>query len=110
MTKKHKNFSLRLKIGDQVKVIAGEKKGFLGKISAIQKNNTNSKVILEGIEKRLKLVKGVQGPNKTVEIPLLIHVSNVMIWNPEKLKVSRIGSEFREGKKVRIFKNSNTII
>lgn len=80
-----------LKTGDQVKVITGEKKGFLGKIKAIIKKK--SSVIIEGILPKIKILKStsINDETKTKELPILIHISNVMLWDSTIGKISRIG-------------------
>ncbi len=104
-----------VKKGDQVKVISGEQKGFLGIISSIVKKK--SSVILEGIVPRIKYLKNpqAQGEAKKIELPILIHVSNVMLWDKQVNKPSRIGykesltSENKIEKK-RYFKKSGNLI
>jgi large subunit ribosomal protein L24 len=103
--------------GDQVKVITGSKKGFMGKISSIF--TKKSLVIIEGILPRLKYKKSSsrlsedQAQAPTVqELPLYIHISNVMLWDPEVNQVSRIGYKkfTNQNKKQRFFKKSGTVV
>jgi large subunit ribosomal protein L24 len=100
-----------IKVGDRVKVIAGSQKGILGNVLSIFQKN--SMVILEGILPRIKYVKNAQGQSqetKKVEIPLSIHISNVMLWDKNVSKPSRIGYKIHEGKKTRYFKKSGNLI
>ena len=101
-----------LKIGDKVKVIAGLQKGFLGNISSIL--TKKSTLIIEGINPRVTYRKNPQSesntPNKKVEIPVTIHISNVMIWDKEQNRVGRIGFKMINCEKKRYFKKSNQII
>jgi large subunit ribosomal protein L24 len=117
MIKKIKN---HIKKGDQVKIISGEQKGFLGKIEKIL--TKKSSVILEGILPRIKFVKNSKTTNqqqesKKIELPILIHISNVMLWDKEKNQVSRIGYKIEnknitnqkiKTKKERYFKKSGS--
>lgn len=107
MTKIEKN---HVKKGDQVKVISGEQKGFLGIIAEV--NKKTSRVSLEGIVPRIKYVKNRQqgGEAQKVELPIFIHISNVMLWDKQSNKASRIGYKVQEGKKVRYFKKSGNIL
>ena len=80
--------------GDLVKIISGGQKGFLGKILTVL--NKKSSVIVEGVVPRLKYLKNKQKTqqqeeSKRVELPILIHISNVMLWDSEKNQASRIG-------------------
>jgi large subunit ribosomal protein L24 len=104
-----------VKKGDQVKVISGEQKGFLGVISSVIKKK--SSVILEGILPRVKYVKNAQsaqGEPRKIELPILIHVSNVMLWDKEANKPSRIGyknsTSGTKTEKKRYFKKSGNLI
>jgi large subunit ribosomal protein L24 len=98
-----------IKIGDKVQVITGEQKGFLGIILSFVKKK--SLIILEGISPRIKYSKKSQnGETKKVEIPVTIHVSNVMLWDKQTNETSRIGYKLIEGKKKRYFKKSGIIL
>ena len=98
-----------LKIGDKVKVIAGDQKGFLGNILAISKKQSTLQI--DGILPRIKFLKNSQGgESKKVEIPLAIHFSNVMLWDEKGNQVSRIGSQISQGNKKRYFKKSGNIL
>lgn len=107
MTKIEKN---HVKKGDQVKVISGEQKGFLGIISSVDKKT--SRVSLEGILPRIKYVKNRQqgGEAQKVDLPIFIHISNVMLWDKQGNTASRIGYKINEDKKVRYFKKSGNVL
>jgi large subunit ribosomal protein L24 len=68
---------LHVKIGDQVKVIAGQEKGKIGIIKAL--NSKTSKVIVEGVNLKIKHLKPKSakesGQIQKLEFP--IHSSNV---------------------------------
>jgi large subunit ribosomal protein L24 len=98
-----------IKIGDKIKVIAGDQKGFLGNVLSISKKD--SSVILDGLLPRVRFMKNSQGGDpKKVEIPLSIHVSNVMLWDKEANKADRIGMKEIDGQKKRYFKKSGHIL
>lgn len=98
-----------IKIGDKIKVIAGDQKGFLGNVLSISKKD--SSVILDGLLPRVRFMKNSQGGDpKKVEIPLSIHVSNVMLWDKEANKADRIGMKEIDGRKKRYFKKSGHIL
>lgn len=92
-----------LKIGDNVRVIAGKDKGKEGKIIKTLKNE--DRVVVEGINMVTKHVKP-SAQNETggiVKKEASIHVSNVMIIDSKTKKPSRIAHEIDEkGKKHRI--------
>lgn len=97
---------LHIKKGDQVLVLAGKDKGVKGEVLQVL------------VEKQRALVKGVniitkhakpsaqnpQGGIVKSEAP--IHISNLMVINPETGKAARVGRTRNEaGKLVRVFKN-----
>jgi large subunit ribosomal protein L24 len=96
----------RLKIGDQVKIITGKKKGQIGIISALFPKK--SLVSIEGIY-LLKMSKDKLGENQQEKkIPILLHSSNLMLWNLNE--GGRIGFKYVENEKKRFFKKSGNII
>ena len=98
-----------IKTGDQVKIIAGNQKGLIGKIVSIDFKSLT--VILDNVTPRIKYRKDTQnGNSKKLEIQLPIHISNVMVWDKEKNQVSRIGYKTIEGKKKRYFKKSGNLV
>ena len=98
-----------MKVGDKVKVISGSQKGILGSILTISKQK--SLVTIEGVSGRIKVKKLPQSKEaKKIELPTFIHVSNIMLWDKESAKVSRIGYRFLDGLKVRYFKKSGNLV
>nr|YP_010337578.1 ribosomal protein L24 [Dixoniella grisea]UNJ17163.1 ribosomal protein L24 [Dixoniella grisea] len=83
------NIKMRLKEGDEVKVIAGRDKGKIGKIKDLLRNK--SMVIVDGINIKTKHYKTRQeqekGQIKQIEFP--IHISNIMFYDIEKQVVSK---------------------
>jgi large subunit ribosomal protein L24 len=104
-----KKTSSHVKIGDKVKVISGNQKGFIGVIASLI--TKKSVVILDGITPRIKFVKNPQGEDsKKVEIQIPIHTSNVMLWDKDANVASKIGYKVVNEKKVRYFKKSGNIV
>jgi len=97
----------KLKIGDKVKILAGEQKGKIGTISAFfqkvkKKNKSQIKektfekeryVYIKEIPTRLKYIKAQPGMNEKQgelqkkEIPVAIHISNITLWLPNNSNV-----------------------
>ena len=100
--------ALKIKKGDNVRVIAGKDKLKEGKVISVnQKNNT---VIVEGVNVRTKHTKpsaaNQTGGIITQEGP--IDASNVMYVH--KGKTTRIGYKVEDGKKVRVAKTTGDVI
>ena len=97
----------RIQKGDEVIVIAGKaaNKGQRGTVVAVH----GDRVVVEGINLVCKHVKpnpqlGIEGGIVKKEASL--HVSNVMLFNPETGKGERVGFRFEDGVKYRYFKSS----
>jgi large subunit ribosomal protein L24 len=87
----------KIKKGDNVIVIAGRDKGKTGRVLEVLRDS--DRIVVEGVQRVTKHVKAGQtqrgtrtGGIETVEAP--IHVSNVMLVDPETKKGTRVG--FRE--------------
>lgn len=100
----------RIRVGDDVIVIAGKDKGRRGTVLKI----AAGKVVVEGIN----LVKKHQKPNPNAgvtgginEQEMPIHASNVMLFNPSTNKGDRVGFKLLEdNKKVRYFKSNGEVV
>ncbi len=98
----------KIKVGDTVKVIAGKDKGKEGEVLKI--DHKNGKVIVKDVNMVTKHNKqSQQNPNGGIikfEAPL--DISNVMLLVGGK--VTRVGFEVKDGKKVRIAKIDGSVI
>ncbi len=99
---------MRLKKNDTVMIIAGKDKGKTGKIVKI--DPSSERVYVQGCNMVMKTQKKRTQQDKggIVEIEAPIHVSNVQLISKDK--PSRIGYEFRDGKKVRIAKKTGEVL
>lgn len=102
----------RIRLNDEVIVIAGKDKGAIGNVSSVLEN----KVIVNGVNVAKKHVKpnpktGVEGGVVDKEMP--INISNVALYNPETKKAGRIGFRINKDKgnnKERFFKSNNKVV
>lgn len=101
---------MKIKKGDNIKVISGKDKGKTGKI--LRALPREDKVLIEGVnvKKRHRRPTRTNQHGQIVDITLPIHVSNVMIIDPKTNKPTRIGSKVVNGKKVRVARKSGTQI
>ncbi len=100
-----KQQKLHIKVGDSVKVLAGESNGQEGKILSIDK--IKSRAIVEGVNLIKKHTKpsAANPQGGIVETEAGIHISNLMIVHNGQ--ASRLGrKENKEGKLVRYSKKS----
>jgi len=101
---------LKIKTGDQVRVIAGDHKGSEGKIMRV--DIAKNKAIVEGVNMVSKhekpSAKNPQGG--IVQKEALLHISNLSLIDSKSGDTTRVGYEIRDGKKVRVSRKSNEVI
>lgn len=100
--------TLHTKTGDRVVVLSGKDKGKIGNIKKV--DTENGKVLVEGVNLKTKAQKpnpmaGIEGGLNKVEA--MVDSSNVMVVCPACEKATRIKTEERNGKKVRVCKKCN---
>ena len=92
----------KLKVNDEVIVLAGKDNGKKGKVTKI--NFKKNRVHVEGVNLVKKALKPIQenpsGGFADVEVPL--HISNVAVVSPKTGKATRVRIETKDGKKVRV--------
>ncbi len=101
----------KIKKGDTVKILAGKDKGKTGKVLRVLKDA--GRVVVEGVNIHTKFVKARRAgqPGQKVTLPSALHVSNVMIVDPNSGKPSRVGYQILDnGDKQRIAKASGKAI
>ena len=92
---------MKYKVGDNVKIIAGDQKGSSGKIIKIYR--AKNKALVEGIN----MVKKHNKPNSNnpkggiVEKEAPIHISNISFVTKDG-NATRVGYKIEDGNKVRI--------
>ena len=100
---------MKFKVGDNVKVIAGDEKNSSGKIIKIYR--AKNKALVEGVN----MVKKHNKPNANspkggiVEKEAPIHISNLSLTTKDG-DATRVGYKIEEGKKVRISIKTKEII
>jgi len=100
---------MKFKVGDNVKIIAGDQKGSSGKIIKIFRSK--NKVLVEG----MNMVKKHNKPNANnpkggiIEKEAPIHVSNLSFVTKEG-ESTRISYKVEDGKKVRVAIKTKEII
>lgn len=95
---------MKVKKGDQIKIITGNDRGKTGKVLAVLPEL--GKLIVEGINIKKKHVRprsqGKKG--ELVRIPAPVNMSNVMIFCSKCNKPARIGYKIDNANKIRICK------
>lgn len=106
--------SKRIRKGDDVIVNAGKDRGRRGTVIALRGDD---RVVVEGLNMAKKHVRpdpnqGIQGGIEAQEMPL--HISNVMLYNPQTQTGERVGFKWvEEGdsrRKVRYFRSTGEVV
>ena len=100
---------LKIKKGDNVKVIAGSNKGKTGTVSLIIVDK--NRAVIDGVNIVKKHTKPANNnPGGIIEMPAPIHISNLSLLDPKSNTPTRVGYRVENGKKVRYSKKSGEII
>ncbi len=92
----------KLKLNDEVIILAGKDKGKTGKVKKI--NSKKQVVMVDGVNVVKKALRPTQ-ENPTggiVDIESPVHISNVALVSPKTKKATRVKIETRDGKQVRV--------
>ncbi len=97
---------LRIKRGDTVVVISGKEKGERGEVKEVLPKE--NRVVVSGLNVRTRHARPTQNNPQglyTFEAPM--HVSNVMLVDPNSGEPTRVGYRFTDsGEKIRVAKAS----
>jgi large subunit ribosomal protein L24 len=101
----------KIKVGDDVMVIAGKDRGKRGRVLRVM---DNERLVVENVNIAKKHQKAnpqrnISGGIMDKEMP--IHRSNVGLYNPVKDGADRVGFKILgDGKKVRIYKSDGEVV
>jgi large subunit ribosomal protein L24 len=99
----------RIKKGDRVLVIRGDDKGKQGKIVRVIPER--DLIVVEGVNMVKKHLSATpQRPGGILEVEAPMHQSKVMPLDPQTGKRTRVRSQDKDGKKIRIAKSGAEIV
>ena len=102
----------KIRKGDDVVVKVGKDSGKRGTVLRVLPDA--DKLVVENVnivKKHTKPNPQAGVPGGIVEKEMPIHVSNVMLYNPQTKKGDRVGIKVLEdGRKVRVFKSTNEVV
>ena len=105
---------MKIKTGDNVKVLSGRDRGKTGKVIQVLKSKKNGQdyVVAEGVNLRKKNLKAQKAGEKgqTIELSFPVHISNVMLVDPNTKKTTRVGYKMEGKDKKRVSKKSGEFI
>jgi large subunit ribosomal protein L24 len=102
----------KIRKGDDVVVKVGKDRGKRGTVLRVLPDV--EKLVVENInvvKKHTKPNPQAGVPGGIVEKEMPIHVSNVMLYNPQSKKGDRVGFKIlQDGRKVRVFKSTDEVV
>lgn len=104
---------MKIKTGDNVKVLSGKDRGKTGKVIQVLHNKKTKQafVVVENVNVRKKHLRAAQGEKgRVIELAAPMHISNVMLVDPNGNKPTRVGFAKDGDKKQRIAKKSGSVI
>ena len=99
---------MNIKLGDNVIVISGSRKDKNKQGKVLKTFKANDTIVVEGVNIKKKVTRDPNGKKTMVDVEFPIHASNVMFYDEQAKKGSRIGYIMKDGKKVRVAKASGT--
>ena len=95
------NAKVRIKNGDDVKVIAGKDKGKIGRVLKVLPESRQ--LVVEGVRRVRRHQRPVgEQAGGIIEKEMPVDVSNVALWNSEEERTVKVGFNFLDGQKVRV--------
>ena len=105
---------MKIKTGDNIKVLSGRDRGKTGKVIQVLKSKKNGQdyIVAEGVNLRKKNLKAQKAGEKgqTIELSFPVHISNVMLVDPNTKKTTRVGFKMEGKDKKRVSKKSGEFI
>jgi large subunit ribosomal protein L24 len=100
----------KIKVNDNVVVLAGKDKGKQGKVKSL--NLKTNRVVVEGVNVFKKTIKPNQANQQggIVDIEKGLHISNVALLDPKSGKATRVSFKKNGSKLERIATKSKTLI
>jgi large subunit ribosomal protein L24 len=108
--KKFPKFKSKLRVGDEVVVLAGKSRGETGKIETLDKKHHRLFLSGKNLGKRHQKPDLNNQEGGIIDIPLPIHISNVALVDPKTKKATRLGFKVEGEKKSRFTKKSGSVI
>lgn len=107
---KYFNIPMKVKTGDNVKILSGKDRGKTGKVLQILRNETKGQtlVVVEGLNimKKHMRARGRGEKGQILELSAPLDASNVMVIDPASKKPTRVGYKTEGNTKKRIGKVS----
>lgn len=92
----------KIRVNDEVQVIAGKDKGKVGKVSKLFLKQNRVLVTGVNIQKKTQRASQENPAGGIFDKEATLHISNVMVVSPKTKKPTRVRVERKDGKAIRV--------
>ena len=100
----------RIKKNDSVMIIAGKERGKVGKVIRVQPQQERAVVERLNMVKRHVKPRGPQDSGGILEKEASIHLSNLMLVDPQDGRPTRVGFKIVDGRKMRVSRRTRNVL
>ncbi len=100
----------RIKKNDSVMIIAGKERGKIGKVIRVQPQQERAVVERLNMIKRHVKPRGPQDSGGILEKEASIHLSNLMLVDPQDGRPTRVGFRVVDGRKMRVSRRTGNVL
>lgn len=100
----------RIKKNDSVMIIAGKERGKIGKVIRVQPQQNRAVVERLNMVKRHVKPRGPQDSGGILEKEASIHLSNLMLVDPQDGRPTRVGFKVVDGRKMRVGRRTGNVL
>ena len=100
----------RIKKNDSVMIIAGKERGKIGKVIRVQPQQNRAVVERLNMVKRHVKPRGPQDSGGILEKEASIHLSNLMLVDPQDGRPTRVGFKVVDGRKMRVSRRTGNVL
>ncbi len=100
----------RIKKNDSVMILAGKERGKIGKVIRVQPKQNRAVVERLNMVKRHVKPRGPQDSGGILEKEASIHLSNLMLVDPQDGRPTRVGFKVVDGRKMRVSRRTGNVL
>lgn len=100
----------RIRKNDSVMIIAGKERGKIGKVIRVQPQQERAVVERLNMVKRHVKPRGPQDSGGILEKEASIHLSNLMLVDPQDGRPTRVGFKVVDGRKMRVSRRTGNVL
>jgi large subunit ribosomal protein L24 len=100
----------RIKKNDSVMILAGKERGKIGKVIRVQPKQDRAVVERLNMVKRHVKPRGPQDSGGILEKEASIHLSNLMLVDPQDGRPTRVGFKVVDGRKMRVSRRTGNVL